>query len=192
MELELKEFNEFCLWGKIQFFVKQFLLSNKDYEKAMELTIKNYKKQVIKNKDNNFIDTKTSFSSFIYEEIEEKKKSNEIERKNRIKISFEEIIDYLESLFSSSMLKENEMIVREYILWIGIFNDYKKKLPSFNSYITSLSYKNALFKLNKSINDIRERISNVRLRQDNMIFLMKMKDSIKKISKVESYCHIRK
>lgn len=73
-----------------------------------------------------------------------------------------------------------------------IFNSYKQKLPAFNNYVSSYSYKGLLTKLDKAFSSIKEKISNVRIKMDDKLFLIRLKIVITKCAPKQIYSDIRK
>lgn len=99
------------------------------------------------------------------------------------KISFDNYIDNLEIQIGSSLINDHEMIIRDYLLWIDIFNQYKRKIISFNSFVKSSRYKNIFTDLKKEIESLKDKVSNVRIREDRRIFIIKLKIEIDKHGK---------
>lgn len=123
------------------------------------------------------------FQKKIKEKFNTNKDKNLGENEHINKISFDNYIDNLEIQIGSSLINDHEMIIRDYLLWIDIFNQYKRKIISFNSFVKSSRYKNIFTDLKKEIESLKDKVSNVRIREDRRIFIIKLKIEIDKHGK---------
>lgn len=99
------------------------------------------------------------------------------------KINYENYIDKLEIQIGTSLINDHEMIIRDYMLWIDIFNQYKRKIIAFNSFVKSSKYKDLFIELRKEVENLREKVTNNRIREDRKVFLIKLKIQVDKHGK---------
>lgn len=102
-----------------------------------------------------------------------------------------DLIEYIEDIIGNKIVEENEYLVREYKLWVEIYEKYKRKVPGFHKYINSITYRNVFNKINKAFTAIKEKVINVRIKMDDKLFLFKLKEEVEKSGK-ESHSDICK
>ncbi len=93
-----------------------------------------------------------------------------------------EMIFYIISSIGKDIISTNQFICREYDIWIDLYNSYIGKLDSFNNFIQTKEYTAALNNLNISIDKIRQKVNNLRLKNDNKLFFKALKEVIAKNS----------
>ena len=90
---------------------------------------------------------------------------------------YSSIIDTIISQVGDEIISQNNMLVREYFLWIDIFNSYKKKLPMFNQYMQGKNQE-IIAEIYKVFEAIKNKIVNTRIKCDDKLFILKLKKAV--------------
>ena len=85
----------------------------------------------------------------------------------------------LEMLIGRKYVDENELLIKEYYIWVDIFNNYKKKLPAFNKYVNTLSFKKLISEIKSSFEAIKEVVISSKIKGDDEIFKLKLRNQVK-------------
>lgn len=85
----------------------------------------------------------------------------------------------------NKLIRDNKLLVREYLMWCDIFNGYKQKLPLFYSY--AKSYKNIFKEINLLLSEINKKIQ-----MDNETFKEKIVNFVYKYTSSQDFKEICK
>lgn len=117
-------------------------------------------------------------------------KINQTNPKNQ-KESYSAIVDEVMSQIGESLISQNDMLVREYFLWMDIFNSYKKKLPMFNQYMQGKNQE-VIAEIYQVFETIKGKIVNTRIKCDDKLFIRKLKKAVSSSSSNRDFTDISK
>lgn len=130
----------------------------------------------------------TSTSIFLTNSAQKVDNSINIDKdkeRDRERLSPEDQYNQIQENIGYNLISTNDMLGRELLLWIDILNNYTKKLSIFNQMFHSKQSQKTIKDLNKTILEIRNGLSNTRLKSDEKAFMMKFKKAVNDYAKIE-------